>query len=253
MSTSKNKSVSCLNKNQLLDLVKLYNDCLNKDTQECSEINLGDKINISGTKTKLLKDIKKRLHIKNETEIKNKIFLKKNKKTYLYIKYLIYKKKLPDRLNGWLTTSDIDSVMLQYSLKYNFEYLGAVPSDHFLINPIKIKRYPVGIIFNTDPTHKGGSHWVSMIIDKNHDIEYFDSNGMPPNKYICKFIEKIKGKLINYNKEHFQKKDGLCGIYAMYFLINNFKSKKLNLSDKNMTNNVKEYYIIKNNFLNNYK
>lgn len=256
-SRSKNKNVTCLSKDQLLNLVELHNDCIkNKNTQECSDITSNNKINTSQNKIDLLNDLKKSLDIKDEKDIKNYNFLKKNKKTYLYIKYLIYKKKLPDRLNGWLTTSDIDTVMLQYSLKHKFNYLGAVPSDHFSKNSLKIKHYPVGIIFNTDPSHLPGSHWVSMIIYKNNEVEYFDSNGMKPNKYICKFIKSINGKLINYNKESFQKKDGLCGIYAMYFLINKLKKNSLSnfeKSDKKMLYSVKEYYYIKNDFLKKYK
>ena len=80
-------------------------------------------------------------------------------------------------------------------------------------------------------THdKGGSHWVANFIDlKNKYIFYFDSNGVNIPKPVKILNERLikdyetdsKIKLKHYvNRLQHQYKDGTCGIYALYVLIN---------------------------------
>ena len=85
--------------------------------------------------------------------------------------------------NTWLSSVDIEKVMKQYENAYsNFAFIGPSPIDfdtpkiyntcvwdelckfdlgYFL----KKNKTKIGIIFNTDPHYKGGSHWVCMYID----------------------------------------------------------------------------------------
>jgi len=81
--------------------------------------------------------------------------------------------------NEWLSSVDIMQVMKQYEKKYKcFDFMGPSPIDydthrlygecvweelcHFnLADQIKNGKTKIGVIFNTDPHYKGGSHWIS--------------------------------------------------------------------------------------------
>lgn len=154
----------------------------------------------------------------------------------------------------WLSSVDIENVMQQYEHAYrNFEFLGPSPIDfdtkklfgdcvwNELCN-FDLKRYikkntnKIGIIFNTDPHYKSGSHWIAMFIDiKKRFIYYFDSNGDKCPKEILKFKDRIieQGHQIgikfefnqNYPNEH-QEGDTECGIYTIYFITELIKENK---------------------------
>jgi hypothetical protein len=157
----------------------------------------------------------------------------------------------------WLSSVDIKKVMTQYEKKYNkFVFIGPSPIDfdnkqlfgscvweklckfnlNKYYNKIKNKKTKIGIIFNLDPHDKPGSHWVSLFIDLDKDfIFYFDSNGDRVPNRINVLIKRVidQGKLLkkklkyysNYNFEH-QMKDGQCGIYSLYFIIELLKENK---------------------------
>lgn len=78
---------------------------------------------------------------------------------------------------------------------------------------------PCGIIINTDPDTKPGSHWIAIFIDKYRNGEFFDSYGFPPQidfhkqflKTACrKWIHSPVG-LQSYNTI-------VCGQYCLVFL-----------------------------------
>ena len=154
----------------------------------------------------------------------------------------------------WLSSNDIIKVMEQYVKNYNnFEFLGPSPIDFDskqmhgtcvweqlckfnLEDYYKKNINKIGIIFNLDPHYKSGSHWVALFIDlEKHFIFYFDSNGDRIPKQINNLVKKIKlqaSKLqlhlkyvSNYLVEH-QQKDGQCGMYTLYFIIELLKGKK---------------------------
>ena len=96
----------------------------------------------------------------------------------------------------WLTSVDILKVMRQYEkIHPDFYFIGPSPinyDEHIahgecvweelckfnLEKQIKRGKYKIGIIFNTDPHYKEGSHWVALYIDiKKGEIYYFDSYG----------------------------------------------------------------------------
>lgn len=153
-------------------------------------------------------------------------------------------KKNPDE---WLSSLDIDKVMKQYEHVYScFEFIGPSPidfDDHKLYGEcvweelckfdlydyIKNGKTKIGIIFNTDPHYKGGSHWISLFINiKKKFIYYFDSNGNEVPTQIKDLMERIQkqGKnmnlnlmlMDNYNFQH-QKSETECGMYSLYFII----------------------------------
>lgn len=148
----------------------------------------------------------------------------------------------------WLSSLDIEKVMKQYERKYScFDFIGPSPIDydhHKVFNEcvweelckfdissmIKRGKNKVGIVFNTDPHYKSGSHWIALFIDiKKATIYFFDSTGDRPPKQVIKFCDTVKEQgarsdiqfkyLENHPNSH-QKKDSECGIYCLYFIIN---------------------------------
>ena len=51
----------------------------------------------------------------------------------------------------------------------------------------------IGLVFNTDPHYKDGSHWIALFIDiKKKFIYFFDSNGNFVPKRIEKFVKRVQ-------------------------------------------------------------
>ena len=154
----------------------------------------------------------------------------------------------------WLSSDEINDVMKQYEKTHSdFVFLGPSPIDFdkkTLFNDciwedlckfdlreyIEKGKTKIGIIFNLDPADKDGSHWVAAFIDtKRKGIYYYDSNGIHAPKRIKRFLDKVKQqgkhkdvnikfKLEQNTKEH-QMKDGECGMFTMYFIINMLKKQ----------------------------
>lgn len=154
---------------------------------------------------------------------------------------------------AWLSTDDIDKVLVQYTKKYpDFKYFGAVPSDFSLrakdgnciisdlcaINLaqlIKQKYRFIGAVFNFDPHNKSGSHWVGMFINiPKKEINYLDSNGYTPIPPIKQLLLTIKGQAaklgkkfkIQYCKKRHQFKNTECGVYAINFISSQIEGKE---------------------------
>jgi hypothetical protein len=137
--------------------------------------------------------------------------------------------------NIWLSNIQIDHIMKQFEKKVNeFKYFGTISADHFKLHPKDIskikKNESVGLIFNTDITKLPGKHWVAVFIKKNK-VEYFDSNGEKPNKYISEFLKHFKNVEL-VNKKVIQHFNGDCGDFSMAFLmLRALHSSKIPLSD----------------------
>ena len=154
--------------------------------------------------------------------------------------------------NEWLTSLDIDNVMMQYENKYpSFIFMGPSPIDfdkkkifgqcvwnelcNFnLKNLIKKNINKVGIIFNTDPHYLQGSHWICMFIDiKKKFIFYFDSNGDKIPKEIAILVKRItkQGENLDINFQYYenkiehQKSNTECGMYVLYVISELVKNK----------------------------
>lgn len=163
----------------------------------------------------------------------------------------------------WLTSNDISNVMQQYEKKYPyFKFIGPSPIDFDTrlhhgecvweeLCKFNLKREIgqgimfVGMVFNTDPHHKDGSHWISLVINvKKKIICFFDSTGYKIPKEVQTFVDRVitQGQKHNIefkyddteNIEH-QKGGTECGMYSLYFIIymlehgdfNHFKNKRL--------------------------
>lgn len=109
----------------------------------------------------------------------------------------------------WLSTTNINDIMIQYENKYlDFKFLGAVPYDFYELPQLgirtlnfdklyeKTKRF--GMVINLDEHYKRGSHWVSLYADlSKNQVYYFDSYGIKPKNRICEYVKKIVGWLYN--------------------------------------------------------
>jgi len=177
--------------------------------------------------------------------------------------------------NEWLSSVDIDKVMNQYKKAYKcFEFIGPSPIDFdtktshgecvwnelcnfSLANQIKKGKNKIGIIFNTDPHNKSGSHWISLFINiKKKIICFFDSVGTKPSKEILKLVNRIidQGHKINPKINFkFERSDGVehqnenteCGIYSLFFIIHMLQDKT--------SESFYKTHIIKDNQVQNYR
>ena len=150
--------------------------------------------------------------------------------------------------NEWLDSDNINQVMRQYEHHYpDFKFIGPSPIDFDTIESFgrcvwsdlcnfNIKDYldkgiyKIGIIFNTDPHYKGGSHWISTFIDfKKKYLFYFDSNADKTPKELITLFHDIKYQALALPKpivldiwqnitEH-QRSDTECGVYSLYTII----------------------------------
>jgi hypothetical protein len=177
--------------------------------------------------------------------------------------------------NEWLSSVDIDKVMGQYEKAYKcFEFIGPSPIDFdkklsygecvwnelcnfSLANQIKRGKNKIGIIFNTDPHNKSGSHWISLFVNvKKKTIFFFDSVGTKPSSEIMKLVNRIIDQghklnpKINFKFDHsdgveHQYKNTECGIYSLFFVIHMLQDKTTEEFYKN--------HIIKDDQIQNYR
>uniref|UniRef100_A0AB39JBF4 Thiol Protease n=1 Tax=Florenciella sp. virus SA2 TaxID=3240092 RepID=A0AB39JBF4_9VIRU len=160
-----------------------------------------------------------------------------------------------DKHSEWLSSVDISKVLKQYEQTYpTFSFIGPSPIDydspnrynnesicvwpelcHFDLNKYLNKEI-IGFVFNTDKHYQPGTHWISLVVDlKRNKIFYFDSAGNDPPNKIKKLIQNIKNQGANLNIDFkidnnvgnpHQQKDGECGMYSLYFIINIVENKK---------------------------
>jgi hypothetical protein len=181
----------------------------------------------------------------------------KNKKKTEKIKKNLFRPVSPESWKTnpieWLSSNDIIKVMEQYEKKFtDFKFLGPSPIDfnykkmfnqcvwNDLCN-FNLKKYinlgykKIGIIFNTDPHYKGGSHWVCLFINISLKyIYFFDSTGDNPQREIVKLMKNIEKQGTNLdinfkliiNKKQHQKKNTECGMYVLVIIILLLKNKK---------------------------
>ena len=258
---NKEGSYTCLNKNELINLSKLYNESINDKKKY---------IKISSTKKKIWECLIDRLGTeKCWTELDLTKSIKKNiEDSYKTPKPKSWKENKYE----WLSTTNINNVMRQYENKYQkYKFLGAVPADCgsvsycslSQINILKLyknqKITKFGIVFNTDTHNKGGAHWVSVFIDINSKkIIYVDSYGIDCNIHIKKYINNIKKEFKNnnielnyvYNKKRHQYGGSECGIYSMYFILELLNNKPLSKINQRIVTD-KEMNLLRNYFYRN--
>lgn len=138
----------------------------------------------------------------------------------------------PDTPDAWLWSNHILSTMARWVrvLPKTFTFLGAMPADFYgnpklLIQAIRKSRSgdSLGVVMNTDPSHKAGQHWVGMLLSKsgsNVNLEYFDALGDFPNRYTRSVLKTVPGlSVVEINQVEHQKGDGQCGVFSVYYIL----------------------------------
>lgn len=245
---------TCYDLSDLIEIAKAYNNwrksiCLENT---CIAFN---KIDTTLSKNELYKELQKRLQdIQEYKWIELKFIKTLNKSTRDKLEYFTFKPRPIKTKRTWFDTTNINELLQQYQLKVNetygenyYKYLGAQPADisrlyPFNWNILQNKYKYVSITFNLDKHTKAGSHWVACFIDNvDKTVEYFDSLGKEPNKYIREFLFNFEENYtFKINKIAFQDKSNLCGLYACFFTIMKLEGKtfkeiqEMNVSDKTM-------------------
>lgn len=140
------------------------------------------------------------------------------------------KPKPPRGRKQWLTTFDINNVLVQYERAYShFTYMGALPCDFYKYISLKQMDFTTpglyGFVLNIDTRGQKGSHWVALCIDTFHKTcEYFDSVGNAPNRCIRAcivhlFEHYIQGYTYLENNIVHQRQNSECGVYSIYYLV----------------------------------
>jgi len=150
----------------------------------------------------------------------------------------------PYKSTKWLSNTDIDSVLEQYTKKFpRFKHVDFHMRDFALqggelmklCEPEYVKQLiknydTLGCVLNTDLSSGSGEHWTPLFIDfKEGTVEYFDSAGQPPHREFTEFIIKVAANLgrvtgrqfrdIAITKIEHQMKNTECGVYSLYYII----------------------------------
>lgn len=219
-------------------------------SKKCIYLTQDEYVSITNNKKQLWNDIYSRLNkLCNfekcwvDTSVLSQI---KDKNLRHQLKYFTIKPKMREPGKYWLSTSDINFVINQYSKLYSsFLFLGAQPCDFYQTTDIpfdKFKNYnKIGVICNHDPHDQPGSHWVAILIDNiSKTIEYYDSTGNSPTQELNILISQFKKTYPAYkyifNKIRHQNKDSECGVYSIYFLVQRLLGYKFNDIIQNIIN-----------------
>ena len=80
---------------------------------------------------------------------------------------------------------------------------------------------PLALIVNTDPSHKDGSHWLAIYIDRSNNATFYDSFGNPPEMFddaISEFLGTNSVR-IQYSTRAIQSMcTAVCGQHCIYFI-----------------------------------
>lgn len=257
------KHGTCFSMEQLIELCKAYNrycskQKLNPNSNRLQKSNT-NLIKIKNDKAYLLSQIKEKFDdvcSGDEVCITKQSFMNEIvKEMRPEFEKSTFRPNGPTKSSEWLSTSDINNIMMQYENVYpDFSFLGAVPMDcdelfYCSLHKINFDKFlsegkkQLGIIFNLDRSHQPGSHWVSMYINiENGEIYFCDSGGKPPTDNILgmindfrKYYLKKTGKNANYqfNSQPYQKDSSECGIYSSNFIIRKLAGE----SFENIVNN----------------
>lgn len=78
---------------------------------------------------------------------------------------------------------------------------------------------PVFIVANTDPSHKPGTHWISIYIDSSRNGFYFDSFGKPPQNLFQRYLNKYCIRWTYNNRVLQSDFTYYCAHYVVYFIL----------------------------------
>ena len=99
---------------------------------------------------------------------------------------------------------------------------------------LPVHHRPIMFVYNTDPAHKVGQHWIAMYFDRNGTAEYFYSFGMPPSTYPIfeKYLNTHSTSWTYNNKQLQSIVSKFCGHYVVMYCL----FKNLNFSMNSIIN-----------------
>jgi len=93
-------------------------------------------------------------------------------------------------------------------------FIGVFAADKI---PQQLYFYPCCFIANTDPSFMQGTHWTAVFVDRNGNIEYFDSYGRQP---LSPQMKHFCGLGYRYNPYMIQSAySALCGHFCIFYLV----------------------------------
>ena len=241
----KNVAVSCISLDILINMVHTHNKYINNGKNKI--------ITDSNYATLYPNKYKKYLYHQLNKEYSDKCTTPQCWMTLEFIQHMsniakqellkyTFRPKSPYGKFEWLSTHDINDVLVQYERKdIQFKSFGSVPmdfakfsyeitnADYQLLYDMGIRK--IGVVFNLDNHDQGGSHWVALFCNfSTGEIYYFDSVGVRPRAPIrklmniqYKFLLSIGFKKSNirmdWNKIQCQFKNTECGVYCLLFII----------------------------------
>jgi hypothetical protein len=190
--------------------------------------------------------------------------------------------------NDWLNNTHVDVIQEQlFNIFPNYEYSFIHMIDNKMVLPVNLKCITRiikcitdidftgqiknnslkwhGIVYNTDPSHKSGQHWFSILFNFNNNgteidpnyIEYFNSSGMDIQDSTFKtYLEDLAFR-ISYETEkktilkkvtdiqHQKNSTGNCGIYSLYYIwsrLSGVPMETFNDPNKKITDDTMEYF-----------
>ena len=110
----------------------------------------------------------------------------------------------------------MDTNEINAALHNTKDFLGTYALDRIP----KVKRFPAGLVINTDSSDKPGEHWVAVYFTPDGSAEYFDSFGLPPLKReLLNLLNNRSFPFWRHNSICFQHWSSLtCGNYCILFL-----------------------------------
>ena len=111
-----------------------------------------------------------------------------------------------------MEAADLERVLLRMDLDHRITSADRLPAN--------LKK-PAGLIVNTDPAERPGTHWVCFYFPARGPVEFFDSLGHSPEYYRKDFKNFLiaHGPDYLHNMGRIQDYDSpYCGEYCLYFL-----------------------------------
>ena len=112
-----------------------------------------------------------------------------------------------------MEATDLERVLVKTGLDHEVTSADRLPTT---------MKKPAGLIVNTDPAHRPGTHWVSFYFPKRGPAEFFDSLGRSPEHYRRDF----KNLLIAHGPDYLHNTGRIqdygsatCGAYCLDFLM----------------------------------
>ena len=122
-----------------------------------------------------------------------------------------------------MDTVELTAVMAKISLNNHFH--GVVASDQLPTDPIVT---PTSMIINTDPSYRGGEHWLAVYITEDCVAYFFDSFGNEANhdrfpKSIYNFLRSVCTEVQSSTMQVQSYTEVTCGHHCVYFLHHMYK------------------------------